>query len=178
MVTRTIAMTVTPLPLLAVAAYSGTGKTTLLQQLIPLLDQAGLRVGIIKHTHHKMDVDTPGKDSYTLRKAGARQTMVASAARRALMTENVPAQMPSLAWLANQMDPSLLDVILVEGFKHEPVSKIALYRSATGQDWRTLLDRHVIAVASDVPLDCALPQLNINQPAEIVRFIMTWLGRS
>lgn len=171
-------MTLSPLPLLAVAAYSGTGKTTLLQQLIPLLDQYGLRVGIIKHTHHKMDVDTPGKDSYMLRKAGARQTMVASASRWALMTENVPAQMPSLEWLAGQMDPSLLDLILVEGFKHEPISKIALYRSATGQDWRTLIDSHVIAIASDVRLDSALPQLDINRPADVARFIMDWLAQS
>lgn len=171
-------MSLSPLPLLAVAAYSGTGKTTLLQQLIPLLDQYGLRVGIIKHTHHKMDVDTPGKDSYVLRKAGARQTMVASSARWALMTENVPAQMPSLAWLAGQMDPSLLDLILVEGFKHESVNKIALHRSATGQDWRTLIDSHVIAIASDVRLDSALPQLNINQPADIARFIVDWLAHA
>ncbi|RLR17993.1 hypothetical protein D8L93_04645 [Sodalis-like symbiont of Bactericera trigonica] len=69
------------------------------------------------------------------------------------------------------MDPSLLDLILVEGFKHEPVNKNALHCSATGQGWRTLIDRHVIAIASDVRLDRALPQLNINQrPADIARF--------
>ncbi|TKI04268.1 molybdopterin-guanine dinucleotide biosynthesis protein MobB [Martelella alba] len=165
----------THLPLLAVAAYSGTGKTTLLKKIIPMLNKANIRVGIIKHTHHKMDVDTPGKDSYELRKAGARQTMVASEARWALMTENRNEAMPSLSWLAAQMNPSLLDLVLVEGFKGEPVPKIALFRSDTGKDWRTLIDEHVIAVASDVKLDITLPLLDINRPESIAVFIGEWL---
>lgn len=162
-------------PLLAIVAYSGTGKTTLLKKLIPLLERSGIRVGLIKHTHHKVDVDTPGKDSYELRKAGARQTMVASDARWALMTENRDNQMPSLRSLASHMDPALVDLILVEGFKHEPVSKIALFRSDTQKDWRTLIDEHVLAVASDVKLDMTLPVLDINQPETIARFIRDWL---
>lgn len=162
-------------PLLAITAYSGTGKTTLLKKLIPLLNQADIRIGIIKHTHHKMDVDTPGKDSYELRKAGARQTMVTSQARWALMTENHDEEMPSLSWLAAQMNPDLTDLILVEGFKSEPVPKIALFRSDTGKDWRTLIDEHVIAVASDVKLDMTLPILDINQPESIAGFIGRWL---
>ncbi len=170
-------MSHTHVPLLAITAYSGTGKTTLLKQLIPLLDIAGVRVGIIKHTHHKVDVDTPGKDSYELRKAGARQTMVASEARWALMTETPDLVMPSLTWLAEQMDPAQIDLILVEGFKHERVPKIALFRSDTGKDWRTLIDEHVIAVASNERLDITLPLLDINQPAGIVQFIGDWLRR-
>ena len=75
------------IPLLAIAAWSGTGKTTLLKRLIPELCALGLRPGLIKHTHHDMDVDKPGKDSYELRKAGAAQTIVASEQRWALMTE-------------------------------------------------------------------------------------------
>lgn len=74
-------------PILAIGAYSGAGKTTLLKQLIPLLKQRQVRVGLIKHTHHNVDVDIPGKDSYELRKAGADQTLVASVRRWALMTE-------------------------------------------------------------------------------------------
>ncbi|GCI69786.1 molybdopterin-guanine dinucleotide biosynthesis protein B [Escherichia coli] len=77
----------TMIPLLAFAAWSGTGKTTLLKQLIPALCARGIRPGLIKHTHHDMDVDKPGKDSYELRKAGAAQTIVASQQRWALMTE-------------------------------------------------------------------------------------------
>ncbi|MDR2989245.1 MAG: molybdopterin-guanine dinucleotide biosynthesis protein B, partial [Providencia alcalifaciens] len=75
------------LPLLGITAYSGTGKTTLLKKVIPLLRQRHVRVGLIKHTHHDMEIDTPGKDSYELRKAGADQTLVASNQRWALMTE-------------------------------------------------------------------------------------------
>lgn len=76
----------TMIPLLAIAAWSGTGKTTLLKKLIPALCEHGIRPGLIKHTHHDMDVDKPGKDSYELRKAGAAQTLVASQQRWALMT--------------------------------------------------------------------------------------------
>lgn len=162
-------------PLLAITAFSGTGKTTLLKQLIPLLNHAGLRVGVIKHTHHKVDVDTPGKDSYELRKAGARQTMVASKARWALMTETPDLVMPSLSWLAAQMDGALIDLILVEGFKDEPVPKIALFRQDTGNAWPALIDEHVIAVASDIGIDINLPLLDINQPREIANFIENWL---
>lgn len=78
----------TMIPLLAFAAWSGTGKTTLLKKLIPALCARGIRPGLIKHTHHDMDVDKPGKDSYELRKAGAAQTIVASQQRWALMTEH------------------------------------------------------------------------------------------
>ncbi|MGO2567548.1 MAG: molybdopterin-guanine dinucleotide biosynthesis protein MobB, partial [Serratia proteamaculans] len=136
-------------PLLAIAAYSGTGKTTLLKQLIPLLKQRHIHVGLIKHTHHDMDVDTPGKDSYELRKAGADQTLVASDRRWALMTETPEQQSLDLQYLASRFDRSKVDVILVEGFKHEPVSKIILYREDIGRPLEDMLDEFVIAVASD-----------------------------
>ena len=107
-------------PLLAIAAWSGTGKTTLLKRLIPELCVRGLRPGLIKHTHHDMDVDKPGKDSYELRKAGAAQTIVASEQRWALMTETPETPELDLTWLVSRMDASKLDLVLVEGFKHEP----------------------------------------------------------
>ncbi len=104
-------------PLLAIAAWSGTGKTTLLKRLIPELCVRGLRPGLIKHTHHDMDVDKPGKDSYELRKAGAAQTIVASEQRWALMTETPETPELDLTWLVSRMDASKLDLVLVEGFK-------------------------------------------------------------
>ncbi|AHY09869.1 molybdopterin-guanine dinucleotide biosynthesis protein MobB [Serratia plymuthica] len=161
-------------PLLGIAAYSGTGKTTLLKQLIPLLRQREIRVGLIKHTHHDMDVDTPGKDSYELRKAGADQTLVASDRRWALMTET-PEQLPlDLHYLASQFDRDKVDVILVEGFKHEAVSKIILYREDIGRPLEDMLDKFVIAVASDRPVT-GVKSLDINQPEAIAEFIVEWL---
>jgi len=161
-------------PLLGIAAYSGTGKTTLLKQLIPLLRQREIRVGLIKHTHHDMDVDTPGKDSYELRKAGADQTLVASDRRWALMTET-PEQLPlDLHYLASRFDRDKVDVILVEGFRHEPVSKIILYREDIGRPLEDMLDKFVIAVASDRPVT-GVKFLDINQPEAIAEFIAEWL---
>ncbi|MFS7239117.1 molybdopterin-guanine dinucleotide biosynthesis protein MobB [Serratia proteamaculans] len=162
-------------PLLAIAAYSGTGKTTLLKQLIPLLKQRHIHVGLIKHTHHDMDVDTPGKDSYELRKAGADQTLVASDRRWALMTETPEQQSLDLQYLASRFDRSKVDVILVEGFKHEPVSKIILYRDDIGRPLEDMLDEFVIAVASDQSITVKARSLDLNQPESIADFIVEWL---
>ncbi len=165
-----------PLPLLGITAYSGTGKTTLLKKVIPLLRQQQIRVGLIKHTHHDMDVDKPGKDSYELRKAGAEQTLVANQQRWALMTEISDSQALDLSYLANRFDSDSLDLILVEGFKDEPINKIALYRRIVNRPLSDLLDQHVIAVASDEKLETTLPQLNINQPEQVADFIVKWLN--
>ncbi|SQI47227.1 Molybdopterin-guanine dinucleotide biosynthesis protein B [Serratia plymuthica] len=121
-----------------------------------------------------MDVDTPGKDSYELRKAGADQTLVASDRRWALMTET-PEQLPlDLHYLASRFDRDKVDVILVEGFKHESVSKIILYREDIGRPLEDMLDKFVIAVASDRPVT-GVKCLDINQPEAIAEFIVEWL---
>ncbi|QKJ89110.1 molybdopterin-guanine dinucleotide biosynthesis adapter protein [Paramixta manurensis] len=162
-------------PLLAIVAWSGTGKTTLLKQLIPLLKAKGIRPGLIKHTHHDMDVDKPGKDSYELRKAGADQVLVASQQRWALMTETPFGEEPNLAWLASRMDVTKLDLVLVEGFKGEAVPKIVLWREGLARSVDELLDSSVIAVASDNHLMSALPVLDLNHPSCIAEFIVAWL---
>ncbi|MCU6680987.1 molybdopterin-guanine dinucleotide biosynthesis protein MobB [Leclercia sp. H6W5] len=163
------------IPVLAIAAWSGTGKTTLLKAIIPALCARGVRPGLIKHTHHNMDIDTPGKDSYELRKAGAAQTIVASSQRWALMTETPDEEQIELTYLISRMDHSTLDLVLVEGFKHEPVAKILLFRSDTGHDINELtLDEHVIAVASDIPLSLQVPVLDINDAEGVVDFILQW----
>ncbi|MFA1644806.1 MAG: molybdopterin-guanine dinucleotide biosynthesis protein MobB [Enterobacteriaceae bacterium] len=164
-------------PILAIAAWSGTGKTTLLKALIPALCARGIRPGLIKHTHHNMDVDIPGKDSYELRKAGASQTLVASNNRWALMTETPSAEALDLHYLVSRMDHSVLDLVLVEGFKHEAVPKIILFRNNAGHSLSELtLDNHVIAVASDIQLDLKVPLLNLNDTDSLVSFIETWLA--
>ncbi|WP_313655851.1 molybdopterin-guanine dinucleotide biosynthesis protein MobB [Pantoea sp.] len=165
------------LPLLAITGWSGTGKTTLLQQVIPILASKGIRAGLIKHTHHQMDVDTPGKDSYLLRKAGARQVIVASAERWALMCETPEAPSINLPYLLSRMDPSVLEIVLVEGFKGEPVPKIVLWRAGIKGGVSELLDEHVIAVASDQELNLALPVLDLNSPEKVADFIAGWLNK-
>ncbi len=163
------------IPVLAISAWSGTGKTTLLKKLIPALCARGIRPGLIKHTHHNMDVDKPGKDSFELRKAGAAQTMVASTQRWALMTETPDETPLDLAYLVSRMDHSTLDLVLVEGFKHEAVAKILLFRSDAGHDVSELtLDEHVVAVASDVVLPLEVPVLDLNDVDGIAEFIVAW----
>lgn len=167
-----------PLPLLGFVAYSGTGKTTLLEQLIPELRQQGLRVGLIKHAHHEFDIDIPGKDSWRLRQAGATQVMVASRQRWALITENQrPDDEPRLQELLRHLNSADLDLVLVEGFKHEAFAKIELKRGALQRPAIHPDDPHVIAVAHDAPASypCSLPVLDINQPRQIAAFIISRL---
>ena len=165
-------------PVLAIAAWSGTGKTSLLKKLIPALYARGIRTGVIKHTHHNMDIDKPGKDSYELRHAGAAQTMVASTQRWALMTETPEKDTLDLNYLVSRMDHSALDLVFVEGFKHDSVAKILLFRQGTGHGIDELtLDQDVIAVASDVSLTIQMPVLNLNDTDEIADFIEAWLQK-
>ena len=165
------------LPILAIVGWSGTGKTTLLQQVIPILGAKGIRAGLIKHTHHQMDVDTPGKDSYLLRKAGASQVIVASSERWALMCETPEKQSINLPYLLSRMDHATLEVVLVEGFKDEPVPKIVLWRAGIKGGIDELLDEQVIAVASDQKLTLNVPVLDINRPDSVADFIADWLEK-
>lgn len=164
-----------PLPLIGFAAFSGTGKTTLLKQLIPLLNQRGIRIGMIKHAHHRFDVDTPGKDSYELRKAGAGQVLIGSRHRWALMTETPEEQDdPDLNYLIQQLDHSRHELILVEGFKMLPFPKIELHRPSTNSPLLFPNDPNIIAIAHDGELaqPTRLPTLDINNPASLADFIV------
>jgi molybdopterin-guanine dinucleotide biosynthesis protein MobB len=163
-------------PVLGFAAFSGTGKTTLLIRLIPFLEQRGVRVALIKHAHHDFEIDKPGKDSYELRKAGARQVLVASDRRSALMTEYVEIREPQLEELIDQLTLDAADLILVEGFRHVPFPKIELHRPAQKQPLLYREDDSIIAVATDFPVNTdPLPRLNLNNPIEIGKFVLEWL---
>jgi molybdopterin-guanine dinucleotide biosynthesis protein MobB len=156
-------------------AYSGTGKTTLLLKIIPLLKEKGLSLGMIKHSHHKkFDIDHPGKDSYRLRHAGAEQMLVASRKRWALMVETgTEFEEPNLAQLLSHFEQQKLDLILVEGFKHEHFPKIEVHRPSLGHSLFFPEDDSIVAIACDAPLSVTtdLPIFDMNQPAQIVAFI-------
>jgi len=163
-------------PVLGFAAYSGTGKTTLLVKLLPLMKLQGLRVAIIKQAHHDFEIDKPGKDSYELRKAGADQVVLSSDKRCAVITEYEEPKQPDLGELIKKLDLDDIDLVMVEGFKHLPFAKIELHRSATGKKLIFPEDDSVIAVASDGKLDTGeMPLLNINAPEEVAGFINRWL---
>ncbi len=167
-------------PLLGFIAYSGTGKTTLLEQLIPELRARGLRIALIKHAHHDFDIDIPGKDSYRLRKAGATQVMVASNTRWALINENdLQRDEPQLDELLQQLDPDRFDLLLVEGFKHESFPKVELWRRPLGKPLLHPNDQNIIAFACDDSPESppALPLLDINNIAAIADFVTQWSAR-
>lgn len=164
-------------PVLGFAAYSGTGKTTLLVRLLPLLNAKGLRIAMIKHAHHDFDIDQPGKDSYELRKAGTEQVLIASDYRRALITETPKGDEPELVELVAELNLNEIDLVLVEGFRHLPFPKIELHRAATGKPLLFPDDSSVIAVASDQNIETdGLPLLDLNQPEVIADFVNDWCG--
>lgn len=168
-------------PMVGFCAWSGTGKTTLLTRLIPLLVAQGLRVGVVKHAHHSFDIDYPGKDSYELRAAGASQMLIASRKRTALITELEDRQNePSLADALAQLNMQEIDLILVEGFKHEPYRKIELHRPALHKPLLFPDDPNIVAVASDaaIPEIHTIPALDLNNPEQIMQFIIDHILRT
>jgi len=154
--------------------YSNSGKTTLIERLIPLFDRRGLRVSAIKNAHHGFDMDRPGKDSFRYREAGAGQVLIATGLRWALLTET-PARASTLDELLAQLAPC--DLVIIEGFKSEgQVPRIEVRRAGSGEPPIFPHDPNVIAVASDHAVETALPVLDLNAPAKIADFIAAHLG--
>lgn len=157
--------------ILGIAGWSGAGKTTLLAKLIPELIARQVQVSTLKHAHHAFDVDTPGKDSYVHRLAGATEVMVASAKRWALMHELREAAEPPLAELISHMTP--VDLLLIEGFKNEPHDKLEIFRAANGKPLLSSNDATYVAVLSDGPVpDTQLPVIDLNDISAIADFVM------
>lgn len=139
-----------PIPILGVVGPSGSGKTTLLRRLIPILAERGLRLGYLKHAHHRFDLDVPGKDSYEIRAAGAAQTLLASRERWALQVENrIKGSDPDLWQMLERFELDRLDLVLVEGFKHAAYPKIEVHRATVGEPPLYPNDPEIIAVAGD-----------------------------
>ncbi|MCL1142764.1 bifunctional molybdopterin-guanine dinucleotide biosynthesis adaptor protein MobB/molybdopterin molybdotransferase MoeA [Shewanella gaetbuli] len=164
------------IPVLGFCAYSGTGKTTLLKQLIPELNRRGVRLAVIKHAHHNFDVDIPGKDSYEMRKAGAKQMLVASHIRWALMTEEPLDTDPSLQHLLKQIEQDKVDIVLVEGFKKLALPKIELHRASHGKPFIHTHDENIVAIAccDDTTTPDELTRLDLNNVGQIADFVMQY----
>ena len=168
--------------LIGFAAYSGTGKTTLIKDVVMILKKSNYRVSVIKHAHHNFDIDQPGKDSYEIRKSGAENMLISSENRWALMHENMNNDELTLINLINLLEKIKYDLILVEGFKAESFPKIELYRKEVSKD-RELLsssDKNIVAIAAEqkTKLETSLPVLDINNPQNIADFIINFLNIS
>ena len=145
---------------IGLAGWSGAGKTTLLTRAIPHLLGQGLRVSVIKHAHHKFDVDMPGKDSWRHREAGAEEVLVSSGARWALMHELRGDREPALPELLAKLSP--VDLVLVEGYKTDPHRKIEVHRAANGKPLLFPNDPAIVGIASDVEVATSLPVVHLD----------------
>lgn len=150
---------------IGLAGFSGSGKTTLLTRLIPVFREQGLRVSVIKHAHHKFDVDVPGKDSWRHREAGAEEVLVSSANRWALIHELRGRSEPRLAELLKKM--SRVDLLVIEGYKSEPHRKIEVHRAATGKPFLFPDDPGIVGIASDVAVETPLPVVRLDDIVSI-----------
>ncbi len=155
------------------AGWSGSGKTTLIEQVIPRFVATGLKVSLIKHAHSGFDVDQPGKDSYRHRAAGCSEVLVTSAERWALMHEMRGEPEATLEEQIARM--SRCDLLLIEGYKRYPMPKLEIYRKANGKPPLYPDDAHIVALATDVPVQTKLPQFDLKDYAAIAAFVLEFL---
>jgi molybdopterin-guanine dinucleotide biosynthesis adapter protein len=160
--------------ILGFAGYSGSGKTTLLEKVIPLLQQHGLRISVIKHAHHDFDIDHPGKDSFRHRAAGAHEVLIASGHQWALIHELRDESEPGLEQLCARLSPC--DLILVEGYKFSSIPKLEIYRIETGHPLLYPNDSNIIAVVSDHQEALPVSMLDINAPQRVADFIVEYFS--
>ncbi len=162
------------------AGYSGAGKTTLIERLIPLLKARGETVSVVKHAHHGFDIDTPGKDSWRHREAGAKEVVIASDRRLALLREYAAEQAPTARSLIAELRQDV-DWVLVEGFKHEDLPRLELRRTGDQRPARYPVDPQVRAVLTDGPAALQpaplCPVLDLNDVPALARWLADNAGQ-
>ena len=162
-------------PIFGLAGWSGSGKTTLCAKLIEKFTKIGINVGTLKHAHHKFDIDKPGKDSYNLRKAGARPMIISSKERFALIQENDNEEEKSLFEMLEIFAKSPLnkcELILIEGYKNEFIKKLEVFRFSIGKPFLYPNDQNIFAIASDKKIEVPIPCLDINNISDICELLM------
>lgn len=179
-----------PKPVLGIAAFSGTGKTQLITQLIPLLKQRNVRIGVIKHAHHDVDIDKPGKDSFEMRKAGATPVVLASDKRIAIMIEKEQEKASSIEELLAYIDPDSIDLVLIEGYKELDYNKLFLFRHQVKGRFQEIDEavlkimnhQNTLAIVTDCDeaplleqLEQQKPVININQIEDVTQFILDYI---
>jgi len=161
-------------PCFGFAGHSGSGKTTLMEGVIAALIGQDWRVSVIKHTHHAVDLDQPGKDSFRHRAAGAAEVLIASGQRWALLHELRGAPEPELPVLLERLSPC--DLVLVEGFKCQPIPKLEIRRAGYAAPPLFPGDPHIVALAADCPVAAGLPVFGLSDYNRIAAFILEQLG--
>ena len=156
-----------------IVGYSGSGKTTLIEQLLAEFARLGLKVNVIKHSHHDLELEPPGKDSARFRHAGAAEVLVASPYRFAIVHELHGEAEPTLAEQLARLAPA--DLTLVEGFKRESIPKLEVWRAATGKPRLAPADATIVALASPDAPASVVPCFDLDQPAAIAAFILDYL---
>ena len=162
-------------PLFGLAGWSGSGKTTLSAKLIGNFTKIGVNVGTLKHAHHKFDIDKPGKDSYNLRKAGARPMIVSSKERFALIQENDQNEEKSLFEMLEMFSKQPInkcDIIIVEGYKNENIPKLEVHRPIIGKPLLFNDDKNIFAIASEGHLKTSIPSFDLNNINTITDFLI------
>lgn len=162
-------------PLFCIAGYKNAGKTTLTERLVREITERGLAVSTVKHAHHSVDIDQPGRDSYRHRVAGAREVALVTGARWAIMHELRGAAEPPLADIVARLGPC--DLVLVEGYKHGDHPKIEVRRSGGDRPELAGSDKNVVAIASDrEEADAPVPVFDLDDVAGIADFILAHVG--
>ena len=157
--------------IIGITGWKNAGKTMLVEALIPVLRCHGASVSTMKHTHHSVDLDQPGKDTYRHRDAGAEEVMLVSSSRSALLREVRDGKPPSAEDLLKRMAP--VDIVLIEGFKKWPHDKIEVHRKVIGGDVMALTDKTVKGVITDVTMEgVAVPMFDLNEIDRLARFVL------
>ncbi|MDC0093847.1 molybdenum cofactor guanylyltransferase MobA [Alphaproteobacteria bacterium] len=162
-------------PFFGLAGWSGSGKTTLSSKLIENFTKIGIKVGTLKHAHHKFDIDKQGKDSYNLRKAGARPMIISSKERFALIQENDESEEKSLFEMLEMFSKNPIkkcDIIIVEGYKNENIPKLEVYRSIIKKPLLFTEDKNIFAIASDSKIKASIPTFDLNNINSITDYII------